>query len=50
MMNTTIILLSVAIVGLGIYVTYLHHQIKMRDYAIEGILSGAIKILEVKDE
>lgn len=47
---TSTIILSVALVGLGVYVMYLHHQISLRDNVIAGIVSGAIKVVEVDDE
>lgn len=47
---TPTIILSIALVGLGGYVMYLHHQINMRDNVIAGIISGAIKVVEIDDE
>ena len=39
-----------ALVGLGVYVMYLHRQIKFRDYVIGGIVSGSIKIAELEGD
>lgn len=47
---TPTIILSVALVGLGGYIMYLHRQISMRDDIITGIVTGAIKVVEVDDE
>lgn len=47
---TPTIILSVALVGLGGYVMYLHRQISLRDEVITGIVTGAIKVVEVNDE
>ena len=47
---TPTIILSIALVGLGGYIMYLHRQISMRDDIITGIVTGAIKVLEVDDE
>lgn len=47
---TPTIILSITLVGLGGYVMYLHHQISLRDNIIAGIVSGAIKVVEVDDE
>jgi hypothetical protein len=47
---TSTIILSGVLVGLGGYVMYLHHQISIRDGIISGLVSGAIKIVEVEDE
>jgi hypothetical protein len=47
---TPTIILSIALVGLGGYVMYLHRQISLRDNIITGIVTGAIKVMEVDDE
>ena len=44
------LILGAALVGAGVYITYLLRQISMLEYALEGIITGAIQVVTVDRE
>jgi len=44
------LILGAALVGAGMYITYLLRQISMLEYALEGIITGSIQVVTVDRE